>query len=278
MRRILLVTAWLAAATGAAFAQSPVVDGTWKVDLASYSRAVRPMSWVVGGGNFECLSCLLPYRIPADGKDHAVEGYHSFDTMSVSFPRPDSVETVAKKGGKVVTRVTMALAADRKSLKQNVVSTRPGERRSSVEALYERVAMPAGTVDHWLTGSWRRVAYTAGTAARVTFKTEGGTLSMSSPDGGESYVAPLDGTPAPLQGAPGQMVSVRMKGTNSFEEVVLQGGKPVMKTVLTVDESGNKATVTWTHEAARAWALKFGRTKDAAETPTGSYSMTREAR
>lgn len=277
MKRALLVSALLAAAAGTALAQS-AVDGTWKVDLASYSRAVRPMSWVVSGGSFECLSCLLPYRIPADGKDHAVEGYHSFDTMAVSFPRPDVVETVAKKGGKVVSRVTLALAADRKSLKQKVVSTRPGEKRSSVEATYERVAMPAGTVDHWLTGSWRRSAYTAGSASRVTFKTEAGALSMSSPDGGESYVAPLDGTPAPLKGATGQMVSVRMTGKNSFEETVLQGGKPVMKTVLAVDDTGNKATVTWTHEAARAWALKFGRTKDAAETPTGSYTMTRVGR
>lgn len=276
MRKI-LAAALLAATAGVAFAQSPI-DGTWKVDLASYARAVRPMSWVVSGGTFECVSCLLPYRVPADGKDHPVEGYDSFDTLSVRFPGRDRVETVASKSGKVVSRVTMTLAADRKSLKHKVVSTPAGAKPSSVEATYERVAMPAGKVDHWLTGSWRRTAYTGGTASRVTFKTEGGALSMSSPEGGESYVAPLDGTPAPLKGATGQTVSVRMTGKNSFEETVLRDGKPVMKTVLSVDDTGQKATVTWTHEAARAWALKFGRTKDAAETPTGSYTMTREGR
>jgi hypothetical protein len=95
--------------------------------------------------------------------------------------------------------------------------------------------------------------------SRVIFKTANGMLSMSSPDGGGSYSAKLDGTQAPLKGEPGaRMVSVKMKDPLTMEEVTYRDGKPVLTFTMSVDAGGKRAKVSWknmTNQASGGYSM-----------------------
>jgi hypothetical protein len=100
----------------------------------------------------------------------------------------------------------------------------------------KRVAAgPAGS--HALSGSWRTTGYqgVSDNALSMTFKEEGGRLSMNNPTG-QSYTARLDGTEAPYRGDPGvTSVMVRKAGAHSFVETDKRDGKVVSVTRMTIE-------------------------------------------
>ena len=256
----------------ACFAASPI-DGTWKVEPGSYSQPKTPASYVVTKGVFECVSCPGKDRVRTDGIDHPVSGDPTADTLAVRLPDARTVETTAKKAGKLVSQVKLSLASDDKTMTRQAKKFLNGKPLVD-ETTYARITNgPPGS--HWLSGSWRRARIDTMTESLVTFKTEGGVLSMSAPPGG-SYQAPLDGTPAPIKGDPGtEMVSVRMKDARTLEEVAYRQGKPFMTTTMSVEADGQRAKVTWRHNQAAAWAAKYMFVPDG-QADTGSYSMTRQ--
>lgn len=274
MRRNLLivVVAMTASLPGIGSAQS-AIDGTWKVDIASYSQPKKPVTYVLKDGVFSCASCPGQASIQADGRDHSVEGDSSRDTMSVKVRDARTLETISKKAGKVVSKVRMHVAADGKTMTRHSTDTNNG--RSSVEEnSYTRVATgPAGA--HWLSGSWRRTQIKKATASLVTFKTSGDTLTMSSPHGG-SYTAKLGGPPAPVAGdSAASTVTVVMKDANTMEETTHHNGKLFIVTTMQVEPDGKKARVSWKHPEGRGWEMRYMFVPDA-DGPTGSYTMTRQ--
>jgi len=77
----------------------------------------------------------------------------------------------------------------------------------------------------------------------VTYKTAGGSLSMSSPTG-QSYTAKLDGTEAPFRGDPGTTsVSVKQVDKNTIEETDKRDGKVISVERMTVSADGKTMTV-----------------------------------
>lgn len=273
MKTSLFALAVLAFSTPAScFAQS-AIDGTWKVDLDSYSRGLKPTSFTVRDGRFACVSCPGKSSIATDGRDHAVDGDPTLDTLAVKLLDARTVQTIAKKDGKVAVRSTLKISDDGKTLVRQTTETVNGHP-SNEEVSFTHVATgPTGS--HWLSGSWRRVKVASLSESTVTFRTEGRTLSMSSPHGG-SYTAQIDGPPAPLKGdRSGDAVTVRMKDASTMEEVALRNGKPYLVTTMRVDPSGKKAHVSWTSPQARAWEMRYMFVPDA-QGETGSYSMTRQ--
>lgn len=257
---------------GTTFAQS-AIDGTWKVDLDSYSQGKKPTSFVVSAGRFACVSCPGKASIATDGRDHPVQGDPTLDTLAVKLLDARTVQTIAKKDGKVSSRSTLKISADGRTLVRQSTETVNGHP-SDEETSFTRVATgPAGS--HWLSGSWRRVKVASTSESTVTFRTEGRILSMATPHGG-SYTAQFDGPPAPLKGdRSGDSVTVKMKDSSTMEEVALRSGKPYIVTTMRVDRSGKKAQVSWTSPQARAWEMRYMFVPDS-DGETGSYSMTRQ--
>lgn len=273
MNKLLLAIVVATASMPATTLAQGALDGTWKVDKDSYSKGRKPASYVVDAGSFECVSCPTRYRIRADGRDHPVEGDPLHDTLAVRLPDARTVHSVGRKGGKVVTRTTLTISADGRTLRRQSTQIVNGHRSKEANT-YTRVAAGAAG-SHWLSGSWRRVKVDLLSESSVTFRTDGGTLSMSSPHGG-SYTATLDGPPAPLQGdASGNSVSVKMKDSRTLEETAYRDGKPYLVTTMQVDPGGARANVSWTHLQVRAWEAKYLFVPDA-DGVSGSYTMTRQ--
>lgn len=273
MKTSLFALAVLVLSTPVTCLAQSAIDGTWKVDLDSYSRGLKPASFEVRDGRFACVSCPGKSSIATDGRDHPVEGDRMLDTLAVKLLDARTVQTIAKKDGKVTSRTTLKISADGQTLVRQSTET-INDHRSNAETSYMRVATgPTGS--HWLSGSWRRVKVGSVSEPTVTFRTEGRTLSMSSPHGG-SYIAQIDGPPAPLKGdRSGDAVTVKMKDASTLEEIALRDGKPYLVTTMRVDPNGKTARVSWSSPQARAWEMRYMFVPDS-KGETGSYTMTRQ--
>ena len=103
------------------------------------------------------------------------------------------------------------------------------------------------TAPHQMSGSWKAIKADkrSDNGLKVTYKTEGDVLTMSTPTG-ESYSAKTDGTDAPVKGDPGiTTVSIKVVKKHILEETFKRDGKVVNTTRMDVDAAGNKAKVDW---------------------------------
>jgi hypothetical protein len=252
--RAWVVAATLAAAAGlaspGASAQSPI-DGTWKIDPKTVEAPSKPVRFSLGAGVYECASCLPPVKVQADGKDQSVAGSAHADTLAVTVLNERSFRTVARKDGKPVSEVLWTMSADGKTLTRDARDTRADGRIVSAKALMRRVERaPAGA--QAISGTWLGTGMESMSDSLVTFKTAGGVLTMSTPEGA-TYRAKLDGTMAPVTGDPGaHEVSVQQKGPRTFEEMSYRDGHRFLTTVITVDPGGKSARVRWTTEGNQA--------------------------
>ena len=110
---------------------------------------------------------------------------------------------------------------------------------------YARVAYDK-TGSNQMSGSWRaqKADKLSDNGLIVTYKSEGTTMSMSTPTG-ESYSAKTDGTEAPYKGDPGTTsVTVKVR-KNTLEETYKRDGKVISMSKMEVDKSGKQAKVDW---------------------------------
>lgn len=102
---------------------------------------------------------------------------------------------------------------------------------------------------HALAGSWHTESYQGAMDNMLlnTYKVDGNSVSMTNPRG-ESYVATLDGKPAPYKGDPGtDMVSVKMVG-EALRETTSAGGKVTEISNMTVSADGKVLTTVITYK------------------------------
>jgi hypothetical protein len=248
MKKFLLSLA-IAAASGACLAQG-ALDGTWKLDPQSVQAPTRQSQYMVKDGMYQCLSCVPTYKVKADGTDQRVAHAPYIDTLAVTIVDDHTVHTFGKLAGKDSEKITVSVSADGGSMtRENTFYETNGTVSTSKITLKRTGKAPAGS--HAMSGTWRPEKVESVSDTKVTFKTVNGVLSMNSSDG-SSYEARLDGTRAAVKGDPGtDMVSVKMKGPRTIEEVSYHAGKTTFVTVTTVDASGTKAKVTWTDKASK---------------------------
>lgn len=223
----------------AAMAAGPF-DGTWKVDMSKVQMPKKPDVLVLKDGMYECKTCVPPISIKADGQDHAVTGHPYFDAMAIDIVDSHTVKETDKKGGKVVATSTTTVAADGKTahFEFSDSSNTNGAPVTGNGELKQVAAGPAGS--HALSGSWvtSNMGQMSDNATEITFKEEGGMLSMHSPTG-QSYEAKMDGTEAPYKGDPGiTAVTVKKAGKNSMVETDKRDGKVVAVLTSTVAADG----------------------------------------
>jgi hypothetical protein len=244
MRKLILAASlWALFLPAVAVASS--LDGTWKVDLKSVQFSTKPDVFVLQHGMYDCKTCAPPISVKADGMDHAVTGYPTFDTVSIKIVDNNTIEETDKKAGRTVSVAKTVVSADGKVATIEFTDTSsPSSSPVTGKVILTRVAQgPTGS--HAVSGSWRasKLGKFSDNALTITFKTEGNSLHMTNPTG-ESYTAKLDGTEAPVTGDPGvTSVSVKRIGANTFEETLKRDGKPTSVAHITVSADGKTLTV-----------------------------------
>jgi hypothetical protein len=224
MRKVnLLIFAMLLPAIG--FAQSKF-DGTWRPNPERPTHA-QPESALLARGQYECPSCMPPYKIPADGQDHGIAGNPYYDTLTIAVIDDLTITKTAKKNGKVAmeTKVTVAADDTGKTEVQTLYDVAP--RPVELTAKYKRTSA-AAPGSHRVSGGWQIIEYNVSNHAEdTTFKVSSGGLSMSDAMG-RSFAAKFDGTAAPYKGSDEfNGVSLKLIDDRTIEESDLKNGKVV---------------------------------------------------
>lgn len=233
-----IVCCGLVLAPSFCLAQS-IFDGTWRPDPQKADPNQPPDELVLMKGRYECQSCKPPYRIAADGRDHAVKGGRYYDSLSIRILDPRTVIKTAKRSGVTVASIKEIVSADGNSRTQLQTVTGMAPRTVVFASTYSRVAAgPSGS--HALSGTWRELqGDLVNHEEDTTYRISHGTLSMSD-HFGRSFSAKLDGTEAPYRGDPEFTgVSLKMIDSRTIQESDLKDGKVVKIATWTVRPDGN---------------------------------------
>jgi hypothetical protein len=228
----------------AAMAQS-AFDGTWKIDLNKVQMPKKPDVYLLQDGMYHCKTCVPPIDIKADGEDQKVTGHPYYDAVNIKVVDDRTIEETDKKNGKTVATSKTTVSPDGNTANFEFTdSSNTNANPVTGKGENTRVAKgPAGS--HAISGSWRTTKFenVSDNGLTVTYKTEGDSLSMSSPTG-QSYTAKLDGTDAQYQGDPGTNgVSVKRLGKNTIEETDKRDGKAISVARMTVAADGKTMTI-----------------------------------
>jgi len=225
---------------------STAFDGTWRPNYGPPGPEAEPDVLSLAGGMYECHSCHPPYRVPADGREHGVEGHPRFDTIAITVIDDRTVRSVGRRGGVAVFESTSIVAADGQSRSETwtaamqvdgvvvpltvpLTSTPDGRGRP---VLFAASAIRIGSAlvgAHLLSGSWKVVEMDLlDHDEDTTYRIADGSLTMTDKLG-RSYTARLDGTVAPYHGDPrftGLSLKViderTLEESNLKDEVILQ--------------------------------------------------------
>ncbi len=231
-------------------------NGTWRPDYDPPGPEEEPDILSLAGGMYECHSCHPPYRVPADGQEHPVEGHPRFDTIAVTVVDDRTVQQLGRRGGVVVFEATTIVGADGQSRTETwtagmdvggvvvpimlPLAGAPEGRGRPV--MFTMSAARIGSSEagaHVLSGAWRVVARDLlNHDEDTTYRIAGGSLTMSDMLG-RSFTARLDGTVAPYHGDPRFTgVSIQVIDELTIEESNLKDGAVVQVTRWQVDRDG----------------------------------------
>jgi hypothetical protein len=220
------------------------LDGNWKLDVNKTKMPEKPDVYNLQDGMYHCSTCVPPIDVKADGQDQKVSGDPYYDTVAVRVVDDHTVEFTNKKDGKTVATYKTVVSPDGKTatfeFSDSSASTEPVTGKGKATRVTNG---PSGA--HLISGSWRetKTENLSDNAAKVTFKVDGDTLSMTSPTG-QSYSAKLDGSDAPYKGDPGtSSVSVKRINKNVFEETDKRNDKVITIVRMTVSPGGKTLTM-----------------------------------
>ncbi len=226
-----------------ALAESPF-DGTWKIDLGSAKLPEKPDAFLLKDGQYECMSCVPPVKIKADGAFHPVTGHPYYDAVSIKIVDPRTIVETDRKGARTVISATSTVSPDGKTLQFTFRDTTAANGSAVTgKGTQARVTLgPPGS--HAISGSWRTTSLSnmSENGLTLTFKEQGDTLSMSTPTG-QSYTAKFGGPAVPIKGdTGGTHAAVKKTGARGFEETDTRGGKVVSVATVTVSADGKTMT------------------------------------
>ena len=236
--------------------ENGVFDGTWRPNYEPPGPEEEPEVLSVADGIFECGSCHPPYRVAADGQEHAVHGNPRFDTIAITVVDDRTVHQVGRRGGAVVFESTTVVAADGNSSTETrmaatmvdgvlvPIMTAPtdGSGSGPRPVQFRMSAARVGSVTpgaHLLSGIWRVVERDLlNHEEDTTYRIADGLLTMSDRMG-RSFTARLDGAVSPYHGdSRFTGVSVRLIDERTIEESNLSGSTVVQVTRWQVGSDG----------------------------------------
>ena len=219
-------------------------DGTWKIDLSKIELPKKPDVMLLQGGMYQCKTCIPAINIKADGQDQKVSGDPYVDSMSIKVVDDHTILETDKKGGKTVGTSTTTVSKDGATATFEFTdSSNTNGAPVTGKGTMTRVEKgPAGS--HAISGSWRtsKLDNLSDNALALTLKVEGDSLHMTNPTG-QSFVAKLDGTDAPMKGDPGvTSVSVKRISKDVLEETDKRDGKAISTLKMTASADGKTIT------------------------------------
>jgi len=220
-------------------------EGTWRPDPQRPDPSSKPETIEIADGTYACLSCAPPYKVPADGRDHAVTGNPYFETLSVDVVDARTVRRTAKRGGQTVAEMLDVISADGKSRKgtQTLMGMMP--KTVELRSTYSRIAAgPAKS--HALSGQWRALEMDLTNHDEdTTYKVTGKTIAMTDRLG-RSFTATVDGPDAPYLGdRTFTSVSLRLIDPHTLEESDKKDGKVVHINRWAIDSDGKTVHATF---------------------------------
>ena len=224
------------------WAQSPF-DGTWKIEPDKSKLPKKPDVYLLKDGIYECKTCKPEIKVKADGQFQKVSGHPYFDMEKVAVIDDRHINTEEQKDGKPASDGKWSVSEDGSTLTIAWTGySNPVGGPVSGTATFTRVGKaPAGA--NAISGSWRQSKFDTATATVLTFtfKSEGDSLSYSTPTG-QSYTAKLDGKDVPYVGDPGTTsVSLKRIG-DAIEETDKRDGKVISAAKMTVSPDGKTMT------------------------------------
>jgi hypothetical protein len=230
-------------------------DGTWRPDYEAPGPGETPDVLSLADGIYECQSCLPPYRVAADGREHAIEAHPRFETLSVIVVDDRTVRLVGRRSGAISYESTMVVASDADSMSETrtaamivgdvivpIMTPMAGEADGRRPVLFRMTAARIGSPTagaHLLSGTWKVVELDLlNHDEDTTYRIVDDSLTMSDRMG-RSYTARLDGSIAPYHGDPRFTgVSLRRIDERTIEESNLSGDTVVQVTRWRVNADG----------------------------------------
>lgn len=252
MKKLLIAATLVAVLAPAVATAQTAFDGAWKTDPSKITFSTKPTVLSFKDGMYDCKTCVYKTVVKTDGADQKVEGNPYTDTLAVKIVDKNTVEMVAKKGGKETNRSKRVVSADGNSMTLEYKNTSPNNGEVTTgKTIFKRVDKDAvGT--NAASGSWlvTKIENVSDNALKVTYKSAGDMMNMSTADG-QSYSAKMDGSDAPMKGNVGvTTVAVKLVGKNVLEEVDKRDGKVTFTTKRTVDAAGKTLKVDWENKLA----------------------------
>jgi hypothetical protein len=224
-----------------AFAKSPF-DGTWKTRLDSFQISGNPDNYELIDGMYDCRSCAPPYKIKADGSGQPVPKHDYLDHEAVKVLSPTTVEFTDKKGGKLMSTLTMSVSGDGSRITGKFTSY-VGEK--PIDGGFTEVRVGPGAAGaHAISGTWRQdsMSNLSDTARTVTLQSTPNGLKMMW--NGQTTDAMFDGKEYPTAGDPGKtMVTLKKISDSQIEETDRRQRKVFDVIVWTVAADGKTITV-----------------------------------
>ena len=219
-------------------------EGTWRFTPQSGQFGGKPDKFSLQNGMYQCETCVPKIDVQADGKDHPRTGSPYSDAISVRVVDDRTIESVAKKNGKIVGTSKDTVSEDGKTLTTEWSFVSQSGQKGSGKTISTRVAAgPAGA--HKASGTWQpqKLESASDSIMVVTYKVTDGGLSMSDPTG-DSYAAKFDGKDYPYKGDPGTTsVSLKKINDHTIEETDKRDGKVISVYRMTVSPDGRTMKV-----------------------------------
>ena len=228
-------------------AETDPFDGTWRPDVQRPGADARVEELLLADGWFSCLTCSPPYRVPADGQRHAIEGGGWFDAIAVTVLDDRRVRRVAERAGKVVLDATTVLSPFGHTKRETQLQFDSGPVALEF-AINSRRIGSAPADSHGLSGRWQDVEADLPNHEEDTrYQVVDGVLSMR--DGfGRAFDAPLDGSIVDYRGdSRFTSVSCRRIDAATIEEVDRNGEEVVLTTTWITDADGQTMHVRFAH-------------------------------
>lgn len=237
MKKLLLIMVFVAPAM--LFAQS-AFEGTWRLTPQSGQFGGKPDVFSLQNGVYRCDSCVPKIEVKADGKDHKVSGSPYYDTVSARAVDDHTIETIRKKGGKIIGTSKNSASENGNTLTSEWTFVSESGQEGAGKSTLKRVA-PAPQGANKASGSWQaeKLDSASENVMTVTYKATDNGLSMTDPTG-DSYTAKFDGKEYPYKGDPGvTSVSLKKIDDNTIEETDMRQGKVVSVTRMMVSADGH---------------------------------------
>ncbi|WP_338240376.1 hypothetical protein [Aurantiacibacter hainanensis] len=214
-------------------ASDGTITGEWLADVDSAEFENDNRNYILADGTFECLSCIPPYEVNANGEWQSVDR-PGVDSVMVEVVDDSTVRSAFRLGEEELGSTTWTVSEDGQTLTSEFNDTSGDEPVSGSETFTRTAEGPEGS--HAMSGEWTLadVGEISDAGLRFSYSLDGD--QYTSTGNGSSYTATLGGEPVAIEGNDANvMVAVEEIGENSYRETYMRDGETLSVTEITIN-------------------------------------------